>query len=68
MMEFLDSLSGLPGFLILLFIAVWCIALFLLPLIVLGIHSKNAAILEELRLLNRRIQGGIDVTPKRREQ
>ncbi|MEP0703331.1 MAG: hypothetical protein ABJM39_11785 [Porticoccus sp.] len=65
--------SGLPVILMVfvwLFLLVWLLALMLLPLMVLSIQSKNAAILKELRRLNAAVDSGIGiyVTPKKQEQ
>lgn len=65
--------SGLPVILMVivwLFLLVWMLALLLLPLMVLSIQSKNAAILKELRRLNAVVDSGIGiyVTPKKQEQ
>lgn len=73
MSELFGWASGLPVILmavVWLFLLVWMLALLLLPLMVLSIQSKNAAILKELRRLNATVDSGIGiyVTPKKQEQ
>lgn len=60
--------TGVTGIVLFVFLVVWGLALLFLPLIVLGIHSKSAAILSELRRLNASVDEGIDVTPRKRAE